>query len=163
MLYGSRQLVIDATATAVAGFAAVAMALIALIASPVVAYEKVQTGLDPNRPDAQQVAAAAERLAGGAPVRLFWGSAALAGGLPFYLPGARPLEAGPLSAAGRAASKREGLLLVCLDDDAPCRRTIAVLAAAEHRSDDITVRHTFLGFTGPASKVHITVVPASAQ
>ena len=163
VLYGSRQLVIDATATAVAGFAAVAMALIALIASPVVAYEKVQTGLDPNRPDAQQVAAAAERLAGGAPVRLFWGSAALAGGLPFYLPGARPLEAGPLSAAGRAASKREGLLLVCLDDDAPCRRTIAVLAAAEHRSDDITVRHTFLGFAGPASKVHITVVPASAQ
>jgi 4-amino-4-deoxy-L-arabinose transferase-like glycosyltransferase len=165
VLYGSRQLVIDAAATAAAGLVAAAMALVALIAAPVVAYEKLRTGLDPNRPDAEPVATAAARIAGSAPVRLFWGSAALTNGLPFYLPGARPLNVDPLSAAGRAASKSEGLLLVCLDGDTPCRASVAALAGgdAERRSDDIVIRHTFLGFTGPATKVHVTVVPAAPQ
>jgi 4-amino-4-deoxy-L-arabinose transferase-like glycosyltransferase len=165
VLYGSRQLVINATATAVAGLVATAMALVALIASPVVAYEKLQAGPDPNRPDAQPVAIAAARIAGGAPVRLFWGSAALANGLPFYLPGVHPLNVDPSSPMGRAASKREGLLLVCLDVDARCRASVAALAGgdAERRSDDIVIRHTFLGFTGPATKAHVTVVPAAAQ
>jgi hypothetical protein len=165
VLYGSRQLVIDAAATAAAGLVAAAMALVALIAAPVVAYEKLRTGLDPNRPDAEPVATAAARIAGSAPVRLFWGSAALTNGLPFYLPGVRPLNVDPLSAAGRAASKSEGLLLVCLDGDTPCRASVAALAGgdAERRSDDIVIRHTFLGFTGPATKVHVTVVPAAPQ
>jgi 4-amino-4-deoxy-L-arabinose transferase-like glycosyltransferase len=165
VLYGSRQLAIDATASAAAGLAAVGMMILALIASPVVAYEKLKAGLEPARPDAQPVAAAAERLAGGAPVRLFWGSAPLAGGLPFYMPGVRPLDADPLSAEGRAATRISGLLIVCLDEDAPCRSTAAASAggAEEHRSDDITIRHTFLGFAGPATRAHISVVPASAQ
>jgi 4-amino-4-deoxy-L-arabinose transferase-like glycosyltransferase len=160
VLYGSRQLVIGTTATAAAGLAAVAMMLLALIASPIVAYEKLQAGPDPNRPDAQQVATIGQRLAGGAPVRFFRGSLALAGGLPFYWPGMRPLDADPLSAEGRAASKKAGLLIVCLDSDAPCRSTeVALAAAAEHRSDDIIIRHTFLGFAGPATRAHITIVP----
>jgi 4-amino-4-deoxy-L-arabinose transferase-like glycosyltransferase len=165
VLYGSRHLVIDATATAAAGLAAVAMVLLALIASPVVAYEKLQAGPDHNRPDAPEVARAVERLGGGAPVRRFWGSAALASGLPFYLPGARPLDADPLSAEGRAASKTAGLLVVCLESDSACRSTADALAgaAAEHRSDDITIRHTLLGFSGPATRAYITVVPATAQ
>jgi 4-amino-4-deoxy-L-arabinose transferase-like glycosyltransferase len=165
VLYGSRKLAIDARAVAATGLAASAFGVLALIASPVVAYEELQAGSDPNRPDAQQVATMAERLAGGLPVRLFWGSPALAGGLPFYWPGMRPLDADPLSAEGRAASKKAGLLIVCLDSDALCRGTQAALAggAAEHRSDDILIQHSFLGFAGPATKAHITVVPASAQ
>ena len=165
VLYGSRQLVVDAAATAAAGLAALATVLLAVIASPVVAYQKLQAGPDPNRPDARQVATVAGRLAGGTPVRLFWGSAALANGLPFYSPGMRPLDADPLSAEGRAASKKAGLLIVCIDSDAPCRSTDAALAgtATEARSDGVTIRHTFLGFTGPAIRAHITVVPASAQ
>ena len=164
VLYGSRRLVIDATATAAAGLAAVAMVFLALIASPVVAYEKLQARPDPNRPDAQQVATMAKRLGGGAPVRLFWGSPALAGGLPFYSPGMRPLDVDPLSAAGGAASKKAGLLIVCLDSDTPCRGIETALAgAAEGRSDDITIRHTFFSLTGPATKAHVTVVPASGQ
>lgn len=165
VLYGSRRLVIDATAAAVAGLTAVAMMLLALIVSPVVAYEKLQAGPDANRPDAKQVATMAKRLAGGAPVRLFWGSPALAAGLPFYWPGIRPLDADPLSPEGRAASKTAGVLIVCLDSDTPCRTTEDALAggAAEHRSDDIIIQHTFFGFAGPATKAHITVVPDSAQ
>jgi 4-amino-4-deoxy-L-arabinose transferase-like glycosyltransferase len=165
VFYGSRQLVINATATAAAGLVTAATALVALIASPLVAYEKLRAGPDPNRPDAQPVATAAARIADGAPVHLFWGSAALANGLPFYWPGMRPLDADPMSTKGRAASKSEGLLLVCLEGDAPCQASVAELAGgdAKQRSDDIVIRHTFLGFTGSATKAHITVVPASAQ
>ena len=164
VLYGSRQLAIGATATAAAGLAAIGMAALALLASPVVAYEKLKAGLDPNRPDAPRVVATAERLAAGAPVRLFWGSAALASGLPFYMPGVRPLGADPSSAEGRAAAKSAGLLLVCLDGDAPCRASVAALAGeTEKRSDDIVIRHTFLGFTGPATVAHVTVVPPAGQ
>ena len=165
VIYGSRHLIIDATATAAAGLAAVGMVLLALIASPVVAYEKLQAAPDHNRPDSEQVAMVAKRLAGGAPTGLFWGSAALASGLPFYLPDLRPLDADPLSAEGRAASKKAGLLIVCLDSDAPCRNTEAALtgSAAEARSDDVTIRHTFLGFAGPATTAHVSLVPASAQ
>jgi hypothetical protein len=56
-------------------------------------------------------------------------------------------------------------LIVCLDSDAPCLRTDAASAAGEvgRRSDDIVIRHTVLGFTGPATRVHVTVVPAAAQ
>jgi 4-amino-4-deoxy-L-arabinose transferase-like glycosyltransferase len=165
VLYGSRQLAIDATATAAAGLAAIGMALIALVASPVVAHQKLKAGLDPNRPDARQVAAVAKRLAGGAQIGLFWGSDALASGLPFYLPGIRPLDGDPFSTKGRAASKTAGLLIVCLEGDVQCRRTDDVLAVgdAEQRSDDIVIRHTFLGFTGPATVAHVTVIPAAGQ
>ena len=164
VLYGSRQLAIGATATAAAGLAAIGMAALALLASPVVAYEKLKAGLDPNRPDAPRVVVTAERLAAGAPVRLFWGSGALASGLPFYMPGVRPLGADPSSAEGRAAAKSAGLLLVCLDGDAPCRASVAALAGeTEKRSDDIVIRHTFLGFTGPATVAHVTVVPPAGQ
>jgi 4-amino-4-deoxy-L-arabinose transferase-like glycosyltransferase len=165
VLYSSRRLVIGTTAMAAAALAAAAMMLLALIASPVVAYEKLQGGPDPNRPDAQQVATIGQRLAGGAPARLFWGSPALANGLPFYWPGMRPLDADPLSAEGRAASKKAGLLIVCLDSDARCRSTEGALAGgtAEARSDDIIIQHTFLGFTGPPTRAYITIAPAFAQ
>jgi 4-amino-4-deoxy-L-arabinose transferase-like glycosyltransferase len=164
VLYGARQLIIDTTAAAAAGLTAIGMAALALIASPVVAYERLKAGLDPTRPDAKPVAVAAERLAGGAPLRLFWGSAALANGLPFYMPGVRPLDTAPSSAEGRAASESQGLLLVCVDGDASCRASVAALGSdADKRSDDIVIRHTFLGFMGPATVAHITVVRAAAQ
>jgi hypothetical protein len=145
------------------------MGFLALVASPVVAYQKLKAGPDSNRPDAHQVAEAAERLAAGAPVRFFWGSTSLTGGLPFYLPQARPLDADPLSADGRAAIKAAGLLIVCFDNDAPCLKTDTALAGgaggagAEHRSADLTIRHSLLGLSGPPAKVHITVVSAPAQ
>jgi 4-amino-4-deoxy-L-arabinose transferase-like glycosyltransferase len=165
VLYGSRQLVIDATASAAAALVAAAMGLVAVIASPVIAYEKLRAGPDPNRPDAQPAAMAAARIAGGAPVRLFWGSAALVNGLPFYSPGMRPLDGDPMSTKGRAESKTAGLLIVCLDSDLLCRRSDDGLAASnpQHRADDIIIQHSFLGFTGPATRVHITVLPASGQ
>ena len=169
VLYGSRKIVIDAAAAGAAGFVALAMGFLALVASPVVAYQKLKAGPDSNRPDAHQVAEAAERLAAGAPVRFFWGSTSLTGGLPFYLPQARPLDADPLSADGRAAIKAAGLLIVCFDNDAPCLKTDTALAGgaggagAEHRSADLTIRHSLLGLSGPPAKVHITVVSAPAQ
>jgi 4-amino-4-deoxy-L-arabinose transferase-like glycosyltransferase len=162
VLYGSRKLVVDAAAAATAGLVALVFGFLVLVASPVVAYQKLRAGSDPNRPDAHQVAEAAELLAGGAPVRLFWGSAAVTGGLPFYLPNARPLDADPLSADGRTAIETAGLLVVCLDNDAPCISTDKALtdSGGEHRSADLTIRHSLLGFSGPPTKAHFTIVPA---
>jgi hypothetical protein len=46
-----------------------------------------------------------------------------------------------------------------------CRRTDDFLAVGNvgQRSDDIVIRHTFLGFTGPATVAHVTVIPAAGQ
>ena len=103
------------------------MSLVALVASPFIAYQKLRAGADPNRPSSHHVVEVAEQLAAQPPL-LFWGSPELTGGLPFYLPNARPLEASPLSPEGRAAIGASGLLIACLKDDAPCEATAAALA-----------------------------------
>ena len=81
------------------------------------------------------------------------------GGLPFYLPSARPLEVSPLSPEGRAAIGASGLLIACLNDDAPCQGTAAAFANRASRSEDVTYARSFLGFAGPPSSYRVTVVP----
>lgn len=165
VLYSSSKIALDAAAAATAGLFTLALGLVFLIASPFVAYQKLEAGAAPNRPNSRQVAEAAARLTD-KPVQLYWGSDGLTGGLPFYLPNVRPLDADPLSDAGRAAIKAAGILIVCRDDDAPCLATDAKLvaggagASAERRTADLTVRRSFLGFSGPPTSFHITVVLA---
>ncbi len=159
VLYGSRRLAVDARAVAAAGLVTLALSLAFVIVSPLIAYERLSAGMDPNRPASRHVAAVAERL-GADPAQLYWGSPDIVDGLPFYLPGSRPLEADPLSKDGRAAIATRGLLIACLDSDAPCQAVNAALAGAGNRSADVTFRHTFLGFVGPAIKYRVAMVPA---
>jgi hypothetical protein len=93
------------------------------------------------------------------PPQLFWGSPELTGGLPFYLPNARPLEVSPLSPEGRSAIGASGLLVACRTDDAPCEATAAALAGGASRSADVTYARSFLGLAGPPSLYRVTVVP----
>jgi 4-amino-4-deoxy-L-arabinose transferase-like glycosyltransferase len=158
VLYASLALVISTTTVAAAGLIALAMSLVALIASPFIAYQKLRAGADPNRPSSHHVVDVAVELAA-VPPPLFWGSPALTDGLPFYLPNARPLELSPLSPEGRAAIGTSGLLIACLKDDAPCQATGATLASAESRSADVTYARSFLGLAGPPSLYRVTVVP----
>jgi hypothetical protein len=158
VLYASLALVISTTAVASVGLIALAMSLVALIASPFIAYQKLIAGADPNRPSSHHVVEAAERLAAQPPL-LFWGSPELTEGLPFYLPNARPLQASPLSPEGRAAIGAGGLLIACLKDDAPCEATAAALANGASRSADVTYARSFLGLAGPPSVYRVTVVP----
>jgi 4-amino-4-deoxy-L-arabinose transferase-like glycosyltransferase len=158
VLYGSRALLIDERATARAGLATLAVTLAVLIASPVIASVRLTNGPDPYRPHFQQVADIGERLAG-QPVALIWGSEGIVSGLPFYLPKARPLTIGPLSAEGRAAIAAHGLLIVCTNNDEGCRQTAEGFARAGAASKSVTLTRSFLGFSSPPVSFQITAVP----
>jgi hypothetical protein len=157
VLYGSRLIAIDALASATAGLVALAVGLAFVVASPVIAYDRLKAGTDPNRPNSREVAEAAERMTD-QPILRYWGSADITGGLPFYLPEAHPLDVDPLSAAGRSAIDATGLLAVCLENDAPCLTTAAALSGTERRAADVTIRRKFLGFSGPPAQFHITTL-----
>lgn len=159
VLYASHGLIVDQRAVARAGLVALAVTVIALVASPIVAYARLTRSDDRYRAHFRQVAELAGQLAG-APVQLFWGSYDITAGLPFYLPGARPLSLDPLSAEGRAAIRSYGLLVVCLSGDAPCRQTGVALTAAGARTTSATFTRTFLGFSGQPMGFQITFVPA---
>ena len=158
VLYGSRFIAVNTTAAATAGLVALTLSLASVVVSPIVAYERL--GAVPNtRPNSREIAEASVRLAD-KPLQRFWGTPEVTGGLPFYLAKTRPLDVDPLSAEGRAEIGRTGLLIVCSSNDSPCLATEAALAGAESRTADITVVHTFLGFSGPPANFRITVVPA---
>jgi hypothetical protein len=158
VLYGSRALSIDEQATARAGLATLAVTLAILLASPVIACVRLTNGPDPYRPHFQQVAEIGERLAA-RPVELIWGSEGIVSGLPFYLPKARPLMIGPLSAEGRAAVAAHGLLIVCVTGDEGCRQTAESFAQAGAASRSVTLARSLLGFSSPPVSFQITVVP----
>jgi 4-amino-4-deoxy-L-arabinose transferase-like glycosyltransferase len=158
VLYGSRGLLIDERVSARAGLAALAVTLAILIASPVIACVRLTHGPDPYRPHFQQVAEIGEGLAG-RPVELIWGSEGIVSGLPFYLPRARPLMIGPLSAEGRAAIAAHGLLIVCTSGDEGCRQTAESFARAGAASKTATLTRSFLGFSSPPESFEITAVP----
>ena len=160
VLYATREIVVDERIVARAGLVALAVAVVALIGSPVVAYARLARSQDQYRAHFRQVAELAKNLAG-EPIQLFWGSDEITSGLPFYLPGARPLSADPLSAEGRAAIGAHGLLVVCLSDDAPCRKISAELTAARARTTSATLTRTFLGFSGQPMSFQIAVVPTA--
>jgi 4-amino-4-deoxy-L-arabinose transferase-like glycosyltransferase len=158
VLYASRDLLIDERAVARAGLATLAVTLAIVVASPVVACVRLIHGPDANRPHFRQVAELADGLAG-RPIELIWGSEGIVSGLPFYLPKARPLMVGPISAEGRAAIATRGLLIVCVGGDAPCQHTAAAFADAGARTTTATLARTFLGFSSPPMSYQITVVP----
>ena len=159
VLYASRDLIVDEAAVARAGLVALAGTVVALVASPVIACRQAH-----ERPRPVSAAFSASRgtrriSLAGKPVGLFWGSPAVTAGLPFYLPLARPISADPSSAAGRAASGKHGLLVVCLVGDAPCQNTSDALAKAGARTTTVGLTRSFLGFSSPPLNFQITVVP----
>ncbi len=158
VLYGSPRLTVDVRTVARAGLAALAVALVALIAAPIVAFNKFQQPSERERTHYRQVAEAAERLAGG-PVQAFWGSQRITMGLAFYLPQARPFVADPSSPEGRAEIAAKGLLIVCISEDAPCRAAEAALAGPASRTLEVTFTRGFLGFVRQPASYCITVLP----
>ncbi len=160
VLFASPLLAIDARKASAAGLVAFAVAIACIAAAPVIAYAKLVAGPDPERPDSQPVAALAERLTA-KPAQLYWGSAALAESLPFYLAGTDRLKDDPLSDLGRDETAEEGLIVACLDSDARCLTTQTALGgAAGARTANGTIRRSFLGFAAKPIGFRVTVVPA---
>lgn len=159
VLYGSRKIAVDADAVAGAGLLALAVSLVFLIAAPFIATAHLHAGLDSNRPTSQEVARAVQKLTG-KPVALYWGSPDVVGNLPFYAAGASPLEGDPTSAASRPEIAQQGLLIACLDTDAACRKTQSLLGTAPGaKAETLSVRRTFLGFSGPPVGIHLVALP----
>lgn len=162
VLYASRYLIVDEAVVARAGLFVLAATLIVLVASPVIACVRLANdGQDQYRRYFQQVAELADGLAG-KPTQLYWGSGEITPGLPFYLPEARPINADPMSAEGRAASSVHGLLVVCLSGDAPCLKTSEALANAGTHTATVALTRRLLGFSSPPLRLQITVM-APAQ
>ena len=114
VLYGSRHLLVDDRAVARGGLAALVVTLAIVLASPVVACVRLASGPDVNRPHFRQVAERAELLAG-RPIELMWGSEGIVPGLPFYLPNAQRLIAGP-SVGRRPRGDRHPRPIDCLHE-----------------------------------------------
>ncbi len=159
VLYGSRKIAVDSFAAAGAGLAALAVSLAFVIASPFIAVAKLKSGLDPNRPSSQEVAALAKEMTN-KPMRLYWGSPGITGNLPFYLAGTNRLEDDPLSDLGRSETAAQGLIVACLDNDTPCLTAQAALGGAGVRTANGSISRSFLGFTGKPIGFRVTVVPA---
>ncbi len=158
VLYASRYLIVDEVVVARAGLVVLAATLVILVASPVIACVRLTNyGDDQYRPHFRQVAELADGLAG-KPIQLYWGSPEMISGLPFYLPEARPINADPLSAEGRAASSVHGLLVVCLSGDAPCLKTSEALANAGAHTATVALTRHFLGVSSPPLRLQITVI-----
>ena len=164
VLYGGRALAVDENAVAGAGLVALAATVVALVASPFVAFQRPRSDEESFRQHFQEVAELGEHLAG-KPVALYWGSPQMIAGLPFYWPAAKPLTGDPLSAEGRVRIAASGLLIVCLDGDASCRKTATAFAGAGARSTGVTLTRSFLGFSAPPMSFTLTAVPGelSAQ
>ena len=107
-------LLIDERATARGGLATLAVTLAILIASPVIACRQIDQRSRPVPaafPQVAEIGAEPRRAAGRIDLRI----EGIVSGLPFYLPQAKPLMVGPLSAEGRAAIAAKGLLIVCIE------------------------------------------------
>jgi 4-amino-4-deoxy-L-arabinose transferase-like glycosyltransferase len=159
VLFGSPVLTIKSQVAVRTGFLALTVALAAMIAAPVIASNNLRSPKEQNRTHYHQVAEAAERLAGG-PVKLLWGSPDITGGLPFYLPGARLLNDDPQSAKSRSAISQDGLVIVCLADDAGCRAVASTLASLDDPVIDLSPTRTYLGLAGPPASYRIVAVRA---
>lgn len=151
VLYGSPMVSVDTRATARAALVALVLVLAIVIASPVIAYVRLEGSHDRDRRYARQIAELAQRTAG-QPITLVWGSAEMVPALLFYLSQARPSAQPDASGA---------LLIVCSDADTACENYASSQAKTGEgvRTATATFTRSFLGFTGPAETIRITVVP----
>lgn len=158
VLFATRYITVGSREAARGGLFALALSLLAVIVSPVVAYFELMSSRNPDRAHFRQVAALGEKFAG-YPVQLLWGSPAIVAGLPFYMRQARPLLANPSSAKGGTAIVSNGLMIVCASDAQGCQKKAAAFVAIGARTTTATFRRSFLGLSGRPMTFQITVVP----
>ena len=139
--------------------AAVALPLVMLIASPVIAIIAQRSGPPLATAQANLLASEVERLwreTTPQPLRFVGGDAGLVNGVISYaadrpraLPGMPPPDAAELSASGQA--------VVCFADDANCRAAGAALAGGRTVENEIV--RNFMRFPGKPQRYTIFIVP----
>lgn len=156
VLFGSPYLAVLPVAIARAGLVALAVSLAAVVASPYVAYARLQSNKEIHETHYRQVADEVARLSSRS-VHLIAGSESILQGLPYYLPKVRPVAVTSLSEGDRAEVAEKGMVMVCVADDPGCRADAATVPGVASRTENVTFVRTFLGRSGPPAGYRITV------
>lgn len=143
--------------------AAVALPLLLLIASPVIAVLAHRAGPAPAAAQARLLAGEIERawrLTSPQPLRFVGGDADIAFGVIAYAAD-RPRALNDMPAPGAAELARSGMVLVCFAEDAGCRGDAAAKAAgvAGSRVIESTVVRNYLRQPGKPQRYTVTIVP----
>jgi 4-amino-4-deoxy-L-arabinose transferase-like glycosyltransferase len=156
VLFGSPRLNLPAVVAARAYIIALMVSLLAVIASPLVAYAHLHQRGASHDAHYRQIAAEIVRLAN-SPAVLIGGSENVVQGLFYYMPAAWPMGSPPndrdakLSITARA--------IVCIEGDVSCRANADSLAGTSGRVSEVTFAKTFLGYRSPPQKYIIAVSP----
>jgi dolichyl-phosphate-mannose-protein mannosyltransferase len=159
---------VQASRAAAAGALALAtlLPLIALAASPAIAYVIHRDGLQNHAAYYRLVAAAVEqewREKTGVPLKLFGSDTNLVNGAGFYLTGA-PLRfdiAGPADTpwVDKARIAREGIALVCASDNPLCMSVLAANAGPAVPRREVTLTRRYFGVASAPERFTIAIVP----
>jgi len=145
----------------------VGMTLAVLLASPVVAYAKIWFGDDNNYSEPRkELTAEAMRLwheTTAAPLEYVAGSQRYENAVAFYSPD-RPhvfihFDVHQAPWVTPEDIDRAGLLVVCVRKDKKCRHAAEALATPQSTRTELTLAHSFWGYTAPPVNVIVTVVP----
>ena len=149
------------------GVLVVGMTLAMLLLSPVIAFAKFSLGGDNNYfQPRKELASEATRIwheTTGTPLRYVAGSQRYENAVAFYSHD-RPhvfihfdVHQAPWVTAQDI--DRAGLLVVCAKEDKRCRAASATLSMPQASRTELTLAHSFWGFTAPPSSFIVTVVP----
>jgi 4-amino-4-deoxy-L-arabinose transferase-like glycosyltransferase len=159
VLFGSPRLNVTVTAAARGCVTALAISLLAVVASPLVAREHLNPRHTAHNAHYRQLAAEIIRLVN-SPVVSISGSEQVVRGLFYYLPGARPLSDHPDE---RSAPPIAARVMVCSEDDASCNVAAGSFAGIAGRATDVTFFRTYLGYSSPPLTYRIVVAPVSTK
>ncbi len=140
--------------------AAVAIPLVMLIASPVIAIVAQRNGPSSNSAQAALLAGEVERLWHETipqPLRFVGGAGDLANGVAAYAAD-RPRVLTDMPAPDAAKLAHSGMAIVCFAEDAACRDRANALGLAGRRVETAIVRN-FLRFAGKPQRYTIVIVP----
>jgi len=159
---------VHAARRAAAGALALAtvLPLLALAASPAIAYVIHRDGLQNHAAYYRLIAAAVEKELSEktrAPLRLFGSDTNIVNGAGFYLHG-RPLRLdiiGPFDTpwVDKARIARDGIALVCASDYPLCMSALAATAGPGVPRREVTLARTFFGVENAPERFTIAIVP----
>jgi 4-amino-4-deoxy-L-arabinose transferase-like glycosyltransferase len=154
VLFGSPRLSVTAIAATRACVVALAVSLLAVMGSPLVARANLTSRRTARNAHYRQIAAEIVHLAN-SPAVLIGGSEDVVQGLFYYLPAAWPMNNS--SPDGGTIVARA---VVCIDGDVACRAAAGALARQPQSSvSDVTFAKTFFGYSSPPLTYRIVVVP----
>jgi 4-amino-4-deoxy-L-arabinose transferase-like glycosyltransferase len=158
VLFGSPRLNVPAIAAARGCVTALAISLLTIAASPLVARTHLNPRWAAHDAHYRQIATEIVRLAN-SPAVLIGGSEDVVQGLFYYLPAAWPASSPPKERD--TDSLIAARVMVCAKDDASCHAAARSLAGNSSSVLDVTFSKTYLGYSSPPLTYRIVVSPVT--